>query len=876
MRRTITFLVCVFVVMSVSSQVYNDHDKSKLKAFLVQPSAEVGKTNGEQFGLTAAEVETLDDNEDWIVKVGPGTTMGSVHWTYDDYEKRISSIEWGGGAGLAGILDLSGCEELGLLVCYSSQLTALDVSGCTSLTTLECNDNRLTNLDISGCTSLTGLDCYDNRLTALDVTDNAALTRLVCHNNQLAALAVSNNRALEHFSCYNNQLAALNISNNTALEILSCAQNQLSTLNVNNNTALTELDCGTNQLTTLDVANNTALTRLSCGGNQLATLDVSNNTALTLLECNGNQLTTLDVSNLTELEILYCVGNQQLTTLDISHNIWLENLSAPYSLTSITVGWTTPTAFPSNVASAIYSSVSNATLYVPVGSLSAYKSSNGWASNFKEILEIGSTSTPDPEPEPEYTLSVAPLNLSFTALSDTTTFRIESNGGWVISVGAYWLSSSVRAGSGDSTVILVARANPGTIWRSSSVTISDSGRTVTQTIHVTQSGGTFVPTSISLVPSTGALVVGESLTLTATVLPVNASDRDIFWTSSNSLVATVTGGIVTAISSGSATITATTLVGELSASCYLTVTAPLPEPSEDVGIIAEPTLPLGNVGAIELSIPVPVDATFATSFIVSLPFGITLDVVSSALSSDLISDYQLRITSLFEGVWFFEITLKPLPSSRPFSSSRSSIGCPPALVSGSSVSISASESIRSHPALVSGASIGCPPALVSGSSVSISASESIRCHPELVSGSPDSSAAVTLLSSVSSRKIVTIAYTTTSDLPVGAHSVIISDLSATFSDGTSLEQKEIIVTISTVSTGTSLVAKDNVTVSIFGNTLTVSSPSKESLTVFTVNGTLLIQDTKEKGSTGINIGHLPRGVLIIRGSSGWTRKIIRQ
>jgi hypothetical protein len=219
-----------------------------------------------------------------------------------------------------------------------------------------------------------------------------------------------------------------------------------------------------------------------------------------------------------------------------------------------------------------------------------------------------------------------------------------------------------------------------------------------------------------------------------------------------------------------------------------------------------------------------VDATFATSFIVSLPSGITLDVVSSALSSDLISDYQLRITSLFEGVWFFEITLKPSTYSVPY----------------------------------------------------LSSSKSLRCHPELVSGSPDSSAAVTLLSSVFSRKLVTIAYTTSPDLPVGDHQLKISDLSATFSDGTSIQQKEIIVTISTVSTGTLLVAKDNVTVSISGTLLTVSSPSKESLTVFSVNGTLLFQDTKEKGSTGINIAHLPKGVLIIRGSSGWTRKIIRR
>ena len=62
-------------------------------------------------------------------------------------------------------------------------------------------------------------------------------------------------------------------------------------------------------------------------------------------------------------------------------------------------------------------------------------------------------------------------------------------------------------------------------------------------------------TDISLAPTTITLSVGQSATLTASVLPTNASKK-ITWTSSNTSVATVNGGKVTALQSGTVTITA--------------------------------------------------------------------------------------------------------------------------------------------------------------------------------------------------------------------------------------------------------------------------------------------------------------------------------
>jgi hypothetical protein len=59
--------------------------------------------------------------------------------------------------------------------------------------------------------------------------------------------------------------------------------------------------------------------------------------------------------------------------------------------------------------------------------------------------------------------------------------------------------------------------------------------------------------------------VGKSATLTATIQPANAPNKAIIWSSSNSGVATVNSGIVTAVAKGSATIKAATVEGNRSA-----------------------------------------------------------------------------------------------------------------------------------------------------------------------------------------------------------------------------------------------------------------------------------------------------------------------
>ena len=81
-------------------------------------------------------------------------------------------------------------------------------------------------------------------------------------------------------------------------------------------------------------------------------------------------------------------------------------------------------------------------------------------------------------------------------------------------------------------------------------------------------------TSISVSPTSKTLKTGETVQLTATKNPSTATEG-ITWTTSNSSVATVSNGLVTAKGSGTATITVKSSTGGKSATCTITVSNPV-------------------------------------------------------------------------------------------------------------------------------------------------------------------------------------------------------------------------------------------------------------------------------------------------------------
>ena len=158
-----------------------------------------------------------------------------------------------------------------------------------------------------------------------------------------------------------------------------------------------------------------------------------------------------------------------------------------------------------------------------------------------------------------------------------------------------WVNQSVTL----STVILPNNAtNKKIIWISSNpeiVTIDENGKLKAQSsgncvIVATSCDGSDVSATCAVtvtkpIPVSGiilseteiSLKEGKSVTLTASVTPSDASDKSVVWSSSDETIASVSqDGVVTAVSKGSAYITATSADGSgLSASCTVNVVKPV-------------------------------------------------------------------------------------------------------------------------------------------------------------------------------------------------------------------------------------------------------------------------------------------------------------
>ena len=118
----------------------------------------------------------------------------------------------------------------------------------------------------------------------------------------------------------------------------------------------------------------------------------------------------------------------------------------------------------------------------------------------------------------------------------------------------------------------VATVSNGTItaWTpgSADITAECGGKTASCYVIVTTKE---IPvSSISLSKTSWNLIKGESITLSVTITPTNATDRTINWSSSDNNVVTVKNGVVSAVGAGYATVYAKSSNGK-TASCYLTV-----------------------------------------------------------------------------------------------------------------------------------------------------------------------------------------------------------------------------------------------------------------------------------------------------------------
>ena len=149
--------------------------------------------------------------------------------------------------------------------------------------------------------------------------------------------------------------------------------------------------------------------------------------------------------------------------------------------------------------------------------------------------------------------------------------------------------------SGDGVVSvvdgLVRALKPGT----STVTATTVDGGYTATCQVTVSAATVAVTGVTLNKASLSLNVGDSETLTATVAPSDATNKNVTWSVTGDAV-TVNNGTVTAAKAGNATVTVTTVDGGFTANCAVTVEEASTKPADAVDLAYSTADTLGEHG----------------------------------------------------------------------------------------------------------------------------------------------------------------------------------------------------------------------------------------------------------------------------------------
>ena len=203
--------------------------------------------------------------------------------------------------------------------------------------------------------------------------------------------------------------------------------------------------------------------------------------------------------------------------------------------------------------------LSSSTVYVPKGSIDTYKKAKYWS--YATILE---------EKVPVTGITLDQENISFSDIGASvqltaTILPTDADNQKVI-----WKSSDTK----------VATVKDGKVtctgYGTAIITATSEEGEYVATCNVTATKRIVLPSSITLNRNEATIKVGETTTLKANVLPVDADDKTIVWSSENSDIASVTNdGVVTGHKAGTTKIIVTTNANGLKDECILTVHQPV-------------------------------------------------------------------------------------------------------------------------------------------------------------------------------------------------------------------------------------------------------------------------------------------------------------
>lgn len=202
---------------------------------------------------------------------------------------------------------------------------------------------------------------------------------------------------------------------------------------------------------------------------------------------------------------------------------------------------------------------STATIYVPKGSVEAYKSQLPWSN--ATILE---------EKVPVTEIRFDKENILFSEIGETALLRATVLPEDADNKNVRWESSNEKVATVENSIVTCKGYGTAEI----SATTEDGG--FTAVCKVTAERKEILPTSITLDKADVTMNVGETTKLKADVWPTDADNKSVIWNSDNEDIAKVSSdGVVTAVKAGKTKVYATTQANNLKAKCEITVLQPV-------------------------------------------------------------------------------------------------------------------------------------------------------------------------------------------------------------------------------------------------------------------------------------------------------------
>lgn len=259
------------------------------------------------------------------------------------------------------------------------------------------------------------------------------------------------------------------------------------------------------------------------------------------------------------------------------------------------------------------------TLKATVSPAGATNSAVTFTTSNKNIAKVSSTGVVTPVNPGTATITVTTSDGSFTDSCKVTVKRavtgitLDKSSAELKSNATLTLKATVKPSNATNKTVKWSTSNKKVVTVTSNGLVTPVGKGTATITAKTENGLTAkckitvyqVVTGVTLTESS-VVYAGEKVTLKAAVLPSDANNQNITWSTSNKAVATVNSkGVVTGVKAGTAVITVKTAEGKFTAKCTVTVKQHVTSITLDK---KELTLANGTEGQIKATIK-PADAT---------------------------------------------------------------------------------------------------------------------------------------------------------------------------------------------------------------------------------------------------------------------------